>query len=517
MKLIQQEHRLEKYLQTHFQYDAFHEGQKEIITSVLAGNDVLGILRTGVGKSLCYQLPAKILPGITIVVSPLISLMIDQVRECKALQFKEVAALHSFQSWEERQDTLRLLHHVKLLFVSPELLQTDRIVTRLKELQLSLFVIDEAHCISQWGYDFRPDYLRLTQVISSLGDPTVLALTGTATPEVQADMKNKLGRPTMQEHIYPMDRENISLVIEEIQGSEEAKDDRLMYYLHQYRVPTLIYFSSRMKAEQIANKIMVRSPERHVAFYHGGMDAVDRLKIQQQFMNNQLDVICCTSAFGMGINKDNIRLILHYHPPTQMESYIQEIGRAGRDGKESVSVLLYRPQDFRIPTQIIENELPTKQELDFVCQRLLEYRNQDLSIPNDEVTIEATFMIGVTKWRYLYYQLEVHHIVKQQKVIATSDQLAAARRSIDNFTQKRLADKRQKLAQMTTYLHTTTCLREKLYRPFQQTITERKVNCCSNCGFTFTDWDVQEHDMEKERQKNWQDHLKMILLIGEIH
>src|SRR5699024_6533989 len=150
----------------------------------------------------CYQLPAKMLSGITLVVSPLISLMLDQVRECKALFFKEVSAMHSFQSWEERQRSLKQLHKVKLLFVSPELLQNKRVMNHLKQqLQISLFVIDEAHCISQWGYDFRPDYLRLTKVIHFLGDPPVLALTGTATPDVQADIKSKLNRPKMIDHI----------------------------------------------------------------------------------------------------------------------------------------------------------------------------------------------------------------------------------------------------------------------------------------------------------------------------
>lgn len=515
MNKIQLQVDLDNYLQTHFRYDSFHEGQKEIITDLLSGKDVLGILRTGTGKSLCYQLPAKILPGITIVVSPLISLMIDQVRECKALHLKEVAALHSFQSWAERQQILHHLNHVKLLFVSPELLQNKQIVARLNMQQLSLFVIDEAHCISQWGYDFRPDYLRLTTVISTLGDPPILALTGTATPTVQADIKAKLARPEMKSHVYPMDRENISLLVEELDGSEEMKLDRLIYYLQQFQAATLIYFSSRSTAEQVALAIASRMPERRVAYYHGGMNTVDRLKIQQQFMNDQLDIICCTSAFGMGINKHNIRLIVHFHPPTQIASYIQEIGRAGRDGEESVSVLLYRPEDFRIPAQIIENELPTQNELKFVFERLLEIQAKNEFIPSDETEIETVWMIKATKWRYLSYQLETHHVIEQYQVKATEEQLADAFRSINDFTNKRVAEKRQSLLQMTTWLHTESCLRKKLYEPFQQIITEKEVNCCSNCGFSIERFQLIENQMNIESTTNWQDMLKTLLLIGE--
>src|SRR5690625_3644277 len=175
-------------LKTQFSHNAFNKGQGEIIEHVLAGNDVLGILPTGSGKSLCYQLPAKLLPGITIVVSPLISLMVDQVRQIKAYYYKEVVALHSFQSLQERQQVLEDLAQYQLIFVSPELLQQNKIIDRLKPLDISLFCIDEAHCISQWGYDFRPDYLRLKNVVVQLGKPPVLALTGTATPQVQQDI-----------------------------------------------------------------------------------------------------------------------------------------------------------------------------------------------------------------------------------------------------------------------------------------------------------------------------------------
>src|SRR5690625_2850765 len=363
---MKQTNHLNNYLLKYFNYSAFQKGQREIIEDILAGNDVLGVLQTGSGKSLCYQLPAKILPGITIVVSPLISLMIDQVRQVKAFYFKEVVALHSFLDWKEKRGILNNLHLYKLVYVSPELLQNKDILQRFRQLKVSLFVIDEAHCISQWGYDFRTDYLRLTKVIQTLNNPTILALTGTATPEVQNDIMSNLDRIDMKCHIYPMVRQNISLITHHINGGEAQKFEMLTNLVSTYHQPTIIYFSSRKMTEQTAIKLSHKLPYKNIAFYHGGMESTDRLKIQQQFMNEQLDIICCTSAFGMGINKKNIRFVIHYHMPTQIESYIQEIGRAGRDGKESVSILLYRNGDEQLPYQIIENELPTEQEIVFV-------------------------------------------------------------------------------------------------------------------------------------------------------
>ena len=517
MNPIHTEYDIHEYLQRYFHYDSFHEGQKEIITDILNEKDVLGILRTGTGKSLCYQLPAKILPGITLVVSPLISLMIDQVRELQALHFKEAVALHSFQQWPERQRILAQLDTYKLIFVSPELLQNDQVIARIKQQTVSLFVIDEAHCISQWGYDFRPDYLRLPEVIAAFNKPPVLALTGTATPDVQNDIKNKLKCPQMKEHIYPMDRANISLIVEEINGTEEMKIKRLLKYITTYQVPTLVYFSSRLATEKVAQRITQYSPERKVAFYHGGLETTDRLKIQQQFMNNQLDIICCTSAFGMGINKPNIRLIIHYHLPTRTESYIQEIGRAGRDGKESVSVLLYRQADVHIPAHIIENELPTYPELIFILQRLLKYSADTEVLPTDETVIEQQFHIDETKWRYIYFHLEKHDIVKRQRITGTESQLTTALKDIHQISQKRLVQKRQHLNDVILWANTKKCLRMVLYAPFQQAITQKSTNCCSNCGLSLESWQVEEQETVKKLDLDWHQLLKRVLLIGDMN
>src|SRR5699024_5914672 len=210
-KRVPMNKQLESILYTYFNYKQFRPGQKEIIESVLQGKDVLGILPTGSGKSLCYLLPSVILPYPIIVVSPLISLMVDQVKETKAFHLKEVVALHSMLTYEEREWILQNLHTYKVIYMSPEMMQNERMTSHLKSLKVSLFVIDEAHCISQWGYDFRPDYLRLKDVIEDLGNPPVLALSGTITQEVERDILVELGRENMQVLHYDTERKNIIL------------------------------------------------------------------------------------------------------------------------------------------------------------------------------------------------------------------------------------------------------------------------------------------------------------------
>lgn len=441
--------------------------------------------------------------------------MLDQVRELQSIHYKEAVALHSFQTRNERQVTLKQLHTYKLVYVSPEILQSRQLLSRLRQLTISLFVVDEAHCISQWGYDFRPDYLRLPEIIETLGEPPVLALTGTATPAVQQDIQDKLRRRHMMKHIYPMDRENIALVVEEVEGREYEKVNRLLYWISQNTSSTIVYFSSRAISEKIAQQIATKLPSKRVAYYHGGLDTMDRLKIQQQFMNEQLDVICCTSAFGMGINKPDIRMIIHYHIPTQIESYIQEIGRAGRDGKESVSVLLYRREDIQIPLHIIENELPNKKELYYIYEQLIMYKTNEAILPTNDTLIEQQFRVDITKWRYVLYILEQKQVVIDYYIIADEKELWNVFQEMNIFTDKRLTFKKQHLQQVMGWIHTKTCLRQKLYAPFEQPIQDKETNCCSNCGFTFSAPLQPEKVVNIEEKKDWQSLLKQVLLIGD--
>ncbi|HEY4602536.1 MAG TPA: ATP-dependent DNA helicase RecQ [Cerasibacillus sp.] len=503
-----------KHLNDYFGYDSFRMGQREIIEDVLRGEDVLGILPTGSGKSICYQLPALLLEGTTIVVSPLIALMIDQVKQLKAKQIKRVVAINSFMTPQERSKIYRQLNHYQLIYVSPELLQQEDFMFYLKKLSVQLFVIDEAHCISQWGHEFRPDYMKLQHIIQLLKKPTVLALSATATPHVQKDIITSLGLTTMVKHIYPMDRENIVFLVEKLHHRDE-KTTYILDVLKRFEVPTLIYFSSRYDAEQMTHTIMHELPDVPVAFYHGGMEQIDRITVQQQFMNDQLRVICCTSAFGMGIDKSNIRLIVHYHLPNQLESYVQEAGRAGRDGKQSISVVLYTAEDEFLPKQLIKNELPTEEEIRYIFYLLYKLYEQKQALPTQSDQLALLFQLNEVQWRFLYAQLEKHGMIKENTIIYEKERWKRAYTKIKQSTTQRLRVKTAKLQQMVTWIHEKQCLRHALYKPFQSNYTEPEQDCCSQCGFSIVDWKVNHFEREKMSAKTWQQALKEMFFIGD--
>lgn len=507
--------RLEEELNRYFGYSTFRVGQKEIISDVLKGHDVLGILPTGTGKSICYQLPARILEGVTIVVSPLISLMMDQVKELKAMNFKDTIAINSFLDYETKRKIYKSLNRYKLIYVSPEILQQLELLHYIKKLQISLFVIDEAHCISQWGHEFRPDYQKLKQVMELLGKPPVLALSATATKEVQDDIISSIDRPAIKKHIYPMDRENIALTIQEVQTNEE-KIDIISNMLKDHTVPTLIYFSSKSTAETISIQLTQRLPNHRVAYYHGGMEQLDRISIQQQFMNDQIDIICCTSAFGMGINKNNIRFVFHYHFPGQIESFIQEIGRAGRDGKQSISIVLYAKQDEFLPKQLIENELPSDEVINHVYHYLNLLRNQGKSIPMGWDEIQSSIEVSETQWRFLYAQLEKHGIKSENGLKYEQSKSVEIFQQIKRIRNERLSLKHDKLRDMLHWLQSNNCLREELYSKFQKGYTTVTEYCCSNCGINLKNFKPVESRTEINLP-TWENKLKRLLLIGDQH
>ncbi|MGJ9456846.1 RecQ family ATP-dependent DNA helicase [Oceanobacillus sp. CF4.6] len=507
---------LENTLKKHFHYTSFRTGQKEIIQDVLDGKDVLGILPTGSGKSICYQLPARIQVGQTIVVSPLISLMIDQVKELKANNFKEVIAINSFMNPSERRSIYNNLSSYKLIYLSPELLQQKEVMDRLKNLDVRLFVIDEAHCISQWGHEFRPDYLKLSKAIETLNNPTVMALSATATPEVQSDIISSLKRPNMNKRVYPMDRENIAFCIEEVADDAE-KTELITQLFRKYHIPSLIYFTSRAAAENTASILSNRLKDKNIAFYHGGMEQLDRISIQQQFMNDQLDIICCTSAFGMGINKSNIRLIIHFHLPLQVESYIQEVGRAGRDGKSSVGLLLFSPKDAFVPNKIIKNELPDETHLTNLFQQVYVMAQQKLEIPTSKEQMESRLHLNETQWRFFRHQLENHGIIKNNRIYYEEENWHDAQFTIQTIIKQRTQYKEEKLNDVLNWIHEKTCLRKDLYKSFQATYNDAKYQCCSNCGFSWNEWKPDETQPGKSRSESWQAKLKNLLLVGNIH
>ncbi len=344
-------------LKKYFGYDSFREGQEFMINHILAGRDVLGIMPTGAGKSLCYQVPALLLPGITVVVSPLISLMNDQVR---ALNDVGIHAAYINSTLNDAQVSKALQYaaqgRYKIIYVAPERLGTyvfQHFIHSLREpLEISMVTVDEAHCISQWGQDFRPSYLKILEFVQSLKKrPVVSAFTATATVEVREDILCVLGLRDPQVLVTGFDRKNLFFSVEQVKD----KDGFLRSYLREHKDESgIIYCATRKNVDKLYEEL--RGEGFPVAEYHAGLDNQARKISQDDFIYDRRPVIIATNAFGMGIDKSNVRYVIHYNMPQSLENYYQEAGRAGRDGGSSECILLYSPQDIMINRFLLESK-----------------------------------------------------------------------------------------------------------------------------------------------------------------
>jgi ATP-dependent DNA helicase RecQ len=328
-----------------FGFDSFRPGQEEAIRGVLDGRDTLAVMPTGGGKSLCYQVPALMREGLTVIVSPLISLMRDQVDSLLQSSVEGAATLHSGLSPEERWEVERRVRtgDIRMLYVAPERLRSLEFVLTLRKTGVGLFVVDEAHCISEWGHDFRPDYLFLPRVVRDLGHPPVLALTATATPRVRQDILRSLRMREPKVVVTSFNRPNLTYRV----LSAKEKKDKLPLILSVIRnspPPGIIYGATRKECEELAASLKRAGVD--AAHYHAGMDAAERSSVQERFMTDELGVVVATVAFGMGVDKPNVRFVIHASVPGSLPAYIQEAGRAGRDGGGSECVVLYRTADL---------------------------------------------------------------------------------------------------------------------------------------------------------------------------
>lgn len=354
-----------------FGYDAFRPGQESVIDSILSGKDVCAIMPTGAGKSVCYQIPAMLLPGITLVISPLISLMQDQV---KALNEAGIAAAFINSSLSERafHETVRKTRNgdYKILYVAPERLVTEGFIELAKTIEISMVTVDEAHCISQWGQDFRPSYMNISQFVDMLEKrPIVSAFTATATENVREDIICTLGLQDPFVLVNGFDRENLFFQVEK----PKSKEQYILDYVASHESESgIIYCATRKNVDNLYN--LLESKGFSVAKYHAGMGAEERKRMQDDFVFDFTSIVVATNAFGMGIDKSNVRYVIHYNMPQSMENYYQEAGRAGRDGLEAKCILLFSAQDIVINRLLLEH----KEMTDLSPEELATVRERDI-------------------------------------------------------------------------------------------------------------------------------------------
>ena len=336
-----------------FGYDSFRQGQESVINAVLDGRDILAVMPTGAGKSLCYQVPAMLLSGITLVISPLISLMQDQVKALNEAGV-DAAFINSSLSEKEMHDTFKNASkgQYKIIYVAPERLMSEGFVRLAKGVEISMITVDEAHCISQWGQDFRPSYMDIAEFVNVLDKrPIISAFTATATQNVREDIICSLGLTNPYFLVTGFDRENLFFQVDK----PKSKDRFILDYLDRHKGESgIIYCATRKNVDSLYTLLKKRNIS--VAKYHAGMSIEERKQMQDDFVFDYTSIVIATNAFGMGIDKSNVRFVIHYNMPSSMENYYQEAGRAGRDGLNSECILLFSPQDIIINRFLLEHK-----------------------------------------------------------------------------------------------------------------------------------------------------------------
>ena len=483
---------LTSILNKQFGINAFRPGQQEAIEHILAGEDTLVVMPTGYGKSLIYQLAALLVPHVTLVVSPLISLMKDQV---DSLSKNKIPANFINSSLTSGDQNDRLYHlaqgRYKIVFIAPERLRSLAFRNAVADTEVSLLVVDEAHCLSQWGHDFRPDYLHIAEFSHLCNDPTILALTATATTRVQQEITKLLERQDMHQEITGFNRPNLVFKVEYLPDIA-GKLSYLEQFLGNESGPGIIYTGTRHDAEEVA-EFVSQVAGLSARCYHAGLDSHTRNQVQDLFMSGELDFVAATNAFGMGIDRPDVRFVIHYAMPGSLEAYYQEAGRAGRDGKPAQAILFYSPDDIALQEFFINNDSPSMDELRLVYNFVKNlpvkpgqsraakrrFRLDDLLIKTSLPEVKARVAIdqlagagGFTRLpneRGTFICVCVHDLLENEfpKIIST--------------VEKRRQHKRAVLKNLVRYSETNECRREIILDYFGDQSNKDSPNCCDNC------------------------------------
>jgi len=474
--------KMRRTLRETFGLDKLRRGQSEVIRSVLEGNNTLAIMPTGAGKSLCYQLPSLHLPGTTTVVSPLISLMKDQVDKLEEAGL-EAAQLNSALTTEEQQQNLEQIKTEKsdFIFVTPERFTNHEFLHDLRNRTINFVVIDEAHCISEWGHDFRPAYLSLGAAIKSLGSPPVLALTATATPEVTVDIEKQLDLGKFQVVKTGIYRPNLQLEVRRV-TNEREKHEQLIRILNEHEGTGIIYAATVKTVDELTD--WLKGFDFKVDKYHGRMKAGDRKRNQDAFMNDELKAIVATNAFGMGIDKPDIRFVVHYQMPGSLEAYYQEAGRAGRDGEPATCSLFYQLDDRRTQQFFLGGKHPKFDDILAVHQALETLNAADTPVALSTVQEHAN-TVSDGKVRVVLSLLKELKLVKELRAskfrLLRVDVKQRELEELSRMSEEKVNKDKEKLERMMQYGQSATCRWRLLHEYFGEEMEEERCGKCDNC------------------------------------